>query len=177
MPQFFVDKGYLEARICNKQPRSFSQVPIQLQVGWIYLEEERESLFETLFLTSSSLCISDSSIYLCFLISRRLLSTAALYQSGYTYHTRIKWQRTCENVLQTKGTVSLPQEPWVCKPTPCPVILSWEGGGCVESPRTPRPYQPQFQPASKSHQAHTVYIGDDHTQDHYFKFRRSSCST
>lgn len=47
---------------------------------------------------------------------------------------------------------------------------------CMDSPGTLSPYQAVLQSASKLPSTHSPYT-DDHTQDHSFMFRISSCST
>lgn len=81
-------------------------------------------------------------------------------------------------------------------PHPFQIQLSSQCTVCMESPETipahalaiasgqlqhvvhqdPQSTQTQFQPASQSHQPHTDYTGNEHTQDHSFRFRRSRCS-
>ena len=56
---------------------------------------------------------------------------------------------------------------------PCP-FLHWLSHWGSPS-RVSQDPTPDTAPANQSHQAHTIYTRDDYTQDHTFKFSRSSC--
>lgn len=61
-------------------------------------------------------------------------------------------------------------------PMPTSMLAILPGQPQHRVPQEPQP-TPDTAPASQSHLAHTVYTGYDYTQDHSFKFRKSSCHT
>lgn len=62
------------------------------------------------------------------------------------------------------------REAWDCS-GPCSL---WVQPSCQGSPSTKHPGTPAN--ASQRYQTHTIYTGNDYTQDHFFKFRRRSYS-